>query len=101
MMRSTSQVEELKSLTEMSVKSMEGCGLKPIDWEVYMDSSANELWTNVWFENGHTLDERRKVALAMLVANIRKKATTLPGCVNIQSEHEVGDNGIAVWWEGA
>jgi hypothetical protein len=100
-MERTSQLEELESLTAASVKSMEGCGLKPIDWEVYIDSSANELWTNVWFENGHTLDERRKVALAMLVTDIRKKATTLPGYVNIQSEHEVGDNGIAVWWECA
>jgi hypothetical protein len=37
----------------------------------------------------------------MLVTDIRKKATTLPGYVNIQSEHEVGDNEIAVWWEDA
>lgn len=100
-MERTSQLGEIESLAAASVNSMEGCGLKPIDWEVYIDSSANELWTNVWFENGPTLDERRKVALAMLVTDIRKKATTLPGYVNIQSEHEVGDNGIAVWWECA
>lgn len=77
---------------------MEGCGLKPIDWEVYIDSSTNELWANVWFEDGPTLDERRKVALAMLVTDIRKKATTLSGYVNMQFENEVGDNGIAIWW---
>jgi hypothetical protein len=98
MMKSTSQLGELESLTAASVKSMEGCGLKPIDWEVYIDSSTNELWANVWFEDGPTLDERRKVALAMLVTDIRKKATTLSGYVNMQFENEVGDNGIAIWW---
>lgn len=97
-MKSTSQLGELESLTAASVKSMEGCGLKPIDWEVYIDSSTNELWANVWFEDGPTLDERRKVALAMLVTDIRKKATTLSGYVNMQFENEVGDNGIAIWW---
>jgi len=101
MMGSTSQVEELKSITEVCVESMRGCGLEPLDWEVFVDSSSDELGVSIWFENGPTLDERQKVALAMLVTDIRKKATTLPGYVNIQSEHEVGDNGIAVWWEGA
>jgi len=99
-MKSTSQVEKLKSLTETCVENMKRCGLEPLHWEVYVDSSSDELWVNVWFESGPTLDERRKVALAMLAIDIKKKATTLPGYVNIQSEHEVGDNGIAVWWDG-
>jgi hypothetical protein len=34
----------------------------------------------------------------MLVTDIRKKATTLSGYVNMQFENEVGDNGIAIWW---
>ncbi len=98
-MEQTLQLEELESLTTASVEGMKQGGLKPIDWEVYIDSSTNELWVNVWFENGPTLDERRKVALAMLVTDIRKKATTLSGYVNIHFEHEVGDNGIAIcWW---
>ncbi|MDB2261936.1 hypothetical protein PM035_14090 [Halorubrum ezzemoulense] len=97
-MERTSQLEELESLTAASVEGMKRGGLKPIDWEVYIDSSTNELWVNVWFENGPTLYERRKVALAMLVTDIRKKATTLSGYVNMQFENEVGDNGIAIWW---
>jgi hypothetical protein len=97
-MKSTSRLEELESLTAASVESMKRGGLKPIEWEVYIDSSTNELWANVWFENGPTLNERRKVALAMLVTDIRKKATTLSGYVNMQFENEVGDNGIAIWW---
>jgi hypothetical protein len=97
-MERASQLEELESLTTASVEGMKRGGLKPIDWEVYIDSSTNELWVNVWFENGPTLDERRKVALAMLVTDIRKKATTLLGYLNMHFEHEVGDNGIAIWW---
>jgi hypothetical protein len=98
MMKSTSQVEELESLTAASVEGMKRGGLKPIDWEVYIDSSTNELWANVWFEDGPTLNNRRKAALAMLTRDIAEKATTLSGCVNAHHEHDVGDNGIAVWW---
>jgi hypothetical protein len=97
-MKSTSQLEELESLTAASVKSMKRGGLKPIDWEVYIDSSTNELWANVWFEDGPNLDGRRKVALAMFAGDIAEKATTLTGYVNVHHEHDVGDNGIAVWW---
>ena len=97
-MKSTSQLGELESLTAASVKSMEGCGLKPIDWEVYIDDRTEELWVNVWFEPGPSITERRKFGLYLFKSELYKRARILTVYVNVTYEDEATDNGIAVWW---
>lgn len=97
-MDSTSDVEELESITANSVENMAERGLKPKDWEVYVDSDTGELWANVWFETGPFLNERRSFALAILKREIAENATRLPVYVNTHYEDNASDDGIAVWW---
>ena len=96
-MELTSDIEELERLTEVSVEQMKQYELKPLNWEVYNDPRTGELWLNIWFEPGPTLDKRRKTAMAILKKVINTESP-LPAVVNVEYEYAATDTGIAVWW---
>ena len=92
--------KELESIAETSFQQMKRWGLQPTDWEVYVEDATEELWVNVWFEQGPSLTERRKFGLYLLKSELKDRSRILPLYIHINFEEDIVEDGIAVWWEG-
>jgi len=91
--------EKLEGVVVESVEKMNRGGLKPADWEVYVDEG--ELWMNIWFDDDpkHTLEEQKSDGMEIFKQVLNKSDTGLPTTINVSYQEDTLTDGISCWWD--